>query len=116
MLPIKVDTSVPKLVMFETVHSMTGDICPLEKLCDEVHGALTFADEVLAAGQCGKEGVGERDGIQNKIDIDSFPGTLGKASGTIGGYVQWCRLEGPDRYGSGKLTFHSQDSNIIIPI
>ena len=44
----QVDPSVPKIVAFETVHSMTGDICPLDELCDVAHkyGALTFVDEV----------------------------------------------------------------------
>ena len=88
------DTSVPKLVAFETVLSMTGAICPLAELCDEVHahGALTFVDEVHAVGHCGKEGVGDRDGIQDKIDI--FSGTLGlrQHRGICG------RLKRPDRY------------------
>ena len=70
---------------------MTGAICPLEKLCDEAHGALTFVDEVHAVGLYGKEGagVGERDGIQDKIDIIS--GTLGKAYSNIGEYVATSR-------------------------
>ena len=83
---------------------MTGAICPLEKLCDEAHGALTFVDEVHAVGLYGKEGagVGERDSIQDKIDIIS--GTLGKAYGNIGGYVAASRgLIGVVRsYGAGK--------------
>ena len=118
MLLIKVDTSVPKLVAFETVLSMTGAICPLAELCDEVHahGALTFVDEVHAVGHCGKEGVGDRDGIQDKIDI--FSGTLGKAYGNIGGYVAASRglIDIARSYGASKLTIHSQDSNNIITI
>jgi len=85
----KVDVSVPKIVAFETVHSMTGAICPLEEMCDVAHkyGALTFVDEVHAVGLYGKHGagVGERDGVEHKIDIIS--GTLGKAFGNIGGYI-----------------------------
>jgi len=85
----KVDKSVPKIVAFETVHSMSGAICPLEELCDvaHAHGALTFVDEVHAVGLYGDEGagVGERDRVQDKIDIIS--GTLGKAYGNIGGYI-----------------------------
>merc|ERR1719283_621198 len=85
----KVDKSVPKIVAFETVHSMSGAICPLEELCDIAHkyGALTFVDEVHAVGLYGKQGagVGERDRVQHKIDIIS--GTLGKAYGNIGGYI-----------------------------
>ncbi|XP_028923560.1 5-aminolevulinate synthase, erythroid-specific, mitochondrial [Ornithorhynchus anatinus] len=80
---------IPKIVAFETVHSMDGAICPLEEMCDVAHkyGALTFVDEVHAVGLYGARGagVGERDGIMNKMDIIS--GTLGKAFGCVGGYV-----------------------------
>ncbi|KAL0833056.1 hypothetical protein ABMA28_001169 [Loxostege sticticalis] len=80
---------VPKLVVFETVHSMSGAICPLEEMCDIAHkyGALTFVDEVHAVGLYGKHGagIGEERGLQHKIDIVS--GTLGKAYGNVGGYI-----------------------------
>uniref|UniRef100_A0A8C7XQG8 5-aminolevulinate synthase n=1 Tax=Oryzias sinensis TaxID=183150 RepID=A0A8C7XQG8_9TELE len=83
------DPKTPKIVAFETVHSMDGAICPLEELCDAAHryGALTFVDEVHAVGLYGAHGagVGERDNIMHKIDIVS--GTLGKAFGCVGGYV-----------------------------
>ncbi|XP_053481225.1 5-aminolevulinate synthase, erythroid-specific, mitochondrial isoform X2 [Ictalurus furcatus] len=83
------DPRTPKIVAFETVHSMDGAICPLEELCDVAHkyGALTFVDEVHAVGLYGQHGagVGERDGIMHKIDIVS--GTLGKAFGCVGGYI-----------------------------
>ena len=73
------DPSVPKIVAFETVHSMTGAISPLEDLCDVAHefGALTFVDEVHAVGLYGDNGagIGERDGLIPKMDIIS--GTLG---------------------------------------
>ena len=54
----KVDKKIPKIVAFETVHSMDGAICPLEELCDVAHhyGALTFVDEVHAVGLYGNEG------------------------------------------------------------
>lgn len=80
---------VPKLVVFETVHSMSGAICPLEEMCNIAHeyGALTFVDEVHAVGLYGKHGagIGEERGIQHLIDIVS--GTLGKAFGNVGGYI-----------------------------
>ncbi|KAL3853822.1 hypothetical protein ACJMK2_017328 [Sinanodonta woodiana] len=85
----QVDRTIPKIVAFETVHSMDGAICPTRELCEVSHkyGALTFVDEVHAVGLYGNHGagIGERDGIMDKMDIIS--GTLGKAFGNIGGYV-----------------------------
>lgn len=85
----QVDKATPKIVAFETVHSMTGAICPLEELLDVAHefGAITFIDEVHAVGLYGDHGagVGEQEGTVAKMDIIS--GTLGKAFGNIGGYI-----------------------------
>ncbi|XP_015792914.1 5-aminolevulinate synthase, erythroid-specific, mitochondrial [Tetranychus urticae] len=84
-----VDKNLPKIVAFETVHSMSGDISPVGDMCDIAHkyGAITFVDEVHAVGLYGDQGAGvaERDGVLDKIDIIS--GTLGKAFGNIGGYI-----------------------------
>ncbi|XP_051864877.1 5-aminolevulinate synthase, erythroid-specific, mitochondrial-like [Pristis pectinata] len=83
------DPKTPKIVAFETVHSMDGAICPLEEMCDVAHryGAITFVDEVHAVGLYGAHGagIGERDGVLHKLDIVS--GTLGKAFGCVGGYI-----------------------------
>ena len=83
------DPSVPKLVAFESVYSMSGSIAPIKEICDVAHkyNALTFIDEVHAVGLYGNRGagIGERDGIMDDLDIIS--GTLGKAFGVAGGYV-----------------------------
>ncbi|MBN3270588.1 HEM1 protein, partial [Polyodon spathula] len=85
----KSDPSTPKIVAFETVHSMDGAVCPLEEMCDVAHefGGITFVDEVHAVGLYGTRGggIGDRDRIMDKMDIIS--GTLGKAFGCVGGYI-----------------------------
>jgi 5-aminolevulinate synthase len=85
----KYDRSVPKIVAFESVYSMSGAIAPIKEICDIAHrhNALTFIDEVHAVGLYGERGagIGERDGIMEHLDIIS--GTLGKAFGVAGGYI-----------------------------
>ncbi|XP_070766366.1 5-aminolevulinate synthase, non-specific, mitochondrial-like isoform X2 [Enoplosus armatus] len=85
----KSDPSTPKIVAFETVHSMDGAVCPLEDMCDIAHkfGAITFVDEVHAVGLYGLRGggIGDRERVMHKMDIIS--GTLGKAFGCVGGYI-----------------------------
>ena len=84
-----VDINLPKIIAFESVHSMTGAISPIKEFCDlaKKYNAITFLDEVHAVGLYGEHGAGiaERDHLMADVDIVS--GTLGKAYGNIGGYV-----------------------------
>jgi 5-aminolevulinate synthase len=103
-----VGRKIPKIIAFESIYSMDGDIAQLRDICDLAHqyNAITYLDEVHSVGMyvpCGG-GIAEREGLMDRVTV--IQGTISKSFGVMGGYIASSEFSGCNKKFHSRIYFH----------